>query len=307
MKVLKNLSPGFKQFLLKTIVFIGLFIAFSFIVGQKILTTGLLENFKISIYGRLGYILLFSIGGFMLLYRKKLMQLEKFKHNTKDFVILGLSLILLIGFYILELNVPKIAINLINILLVHVLFVSVFLSLAFGVYGLKFAGSFFKKFKKELGYFLIFGIIMALLMNAIWGLWPYFSAIVLKVTGFLLKLIGKVSVINSDILVYDGFAAQIAEACSGIYSIFIFTSLYLFAVLLDWKIINKKKAVLLFIPAVVGAFLANVLRVFLLMIVGAHISKTIALGLYHSYAGMIFFLAYFLIFWSIFYKWMKRK
>jgi hypothetical protein len=148
---------------------------------------------------------------------------------------------------------------------------------------------------------------MALLMNAVWSLWPYFSMVVMKVVSFLLNLVGDVTIINSNTLIYDGFAAQIAEACSGVYSIFIFTGLYLFAVFLDWKIMNKRKAALIFVPAVIGAFLANILRVFLLMVVGAHVSREAALGLYHSYAGMIFFLVYFLIFWLIFYKWMKKK
>jgi exosortase/archaeosortase family protein len=58
---------------------------------------------------------------------------------------------------------------------------------------------------------------------------------------------------------------------------------------------------------VLGAFLANILRVFLIMVFGAHVSKTLALGLYHSYSGMILFLIYFIIFWLIFYKWMKKK
>jgi exosortase/archaeosortase family protein len=220
---------------------------------------------------------------------------------------LGLSFILLIGFYILELNIQSIPITATTIILVHVLFVSIFLSLVLGIYGLGFAKSFLKKFKKEIIYFLIFGTIMALLMNVVWSLWPYFSMVVLKAVSFLLNLVGDVTIINSTTLIYDGFAAQIAEACSGVYSIFIFTGLYLFAVFLDWKIMNKKKAILLFIPAVIGAFLANIFRVFLLMIFGAHVSREAALGLYHSYAGMIFFLIYFLIFWMIFYKWMKKK
>jgi exosortase/archaeosortase family protein len=63
----------------------------------------------------------------------------------------------------------------------------------------------------------------------------------------------------------------------------------------------------LFAPAVIGAFMVNVIRVVLLMIVGESISRSLALGLYHSYIGMIFFLVYFVLFWLGTYKWMKRK
>ena len=116
----------------------------------------------------------------------------------------------------------------------------------------------------------------------------------------------NVSVIAPNTLIFDNFGAQIAEACSGIYSIFLFSGLYLFFILLDWKKMNKLKAGLLFIPAVLGAFLVDVIRVFLIMIFGAHVSRTLALGLYHSYSGMVLFLIYFAIFWSISYRWMKK-
>jgi exosortase len=146
------------------------------------------------------------------------------------------------------------------------------------------------------------------LMNVVWSLWPYLSAGVMEATHFLLKILGvNVTVINSNTISVNGFAAQIAEACSGIYSIFIFTALYLFIVFLDWDKINKKKAALVFIPAVLGAFAFNIIRVFTLMLVGAYISRDLALGLYHSYSGMLFFLLYFVLFWGLGYKWMKKK
>lgn len=302
------MNKGFKQFLIKTGIFIGLFIVFSVIIGTKLYANNLLDGWKIGIYGRIGYILLFSIAGFILIYRQRLIKFEYFEYKTRDFLSVLLSFVLLAGFYILEINIYKIPLNLANIIWVHLLGVSLFLFLILGIYGLNFIKNFIKEFKKELAYFLIFGAITASLMNFVWSLWPYLSLIVLKIVYFLLKLISSnVAVINSNTLIFNGFAAQIAEACSGVYSIFIFSSLYLFSVFLDWKKMNKIKASLIFIPAVLGAFFVNVLRVFLLMIVGAYISKGLALGLYHSYVGMIFFLIYFAVFWAIFYKWMGRK
>ena len=184
---------------------------------------------------------------------------------------------------------------------------SIFGFLGLGVFGLEFIKDFFNKFKKELIYFLIFGVIVYSLMNLVWKLWPYLSLVVLKIVYFLLKLIiSKVQVIGGSTLQVGHFAATIGEACSGIYSIFIFASLYLFGVLLDWKKLNKSKIILIFIPAVLGAFFVNVLRVFLLFIFGAYVSEKLALGLYHSYVGMIFFMIYFTVFWLLFYKWMKK-
>ena len=164
-----------------------------------------------------------------------------------------------------------------------------------------------KQFRKELVYFLIFGALVYSLMYQVWKLWPYLSLIVLKITHFLLNLVSNnTRLIGESTLVIGDFSAQIGEACSGVYSIFIFTALYLFIILLDWKKISKSRAGMAFIPAVIGAFFANILRVFLLFIFGGYVSETLALGLYHSYTGMIFFLTYFVIFWVLFYDWIKK-
>lgn len=302
-----SIEKGFRQFLIKTGIFIGLFIVFSFVIGQKIIDSSLLTGFYISVYGRLGYILLFSIAGFVLLYRERLMRLPEMNYRLKEGLIFLLSIASLIGFYYLETRIDSISTTTINIILVHALFLSIFAFLLIGIYGFSFMVKFAKDFKKELGYFAGFGIITALLMNLVWSLWPYLSRIVSEIVYFSLKMISNnVKFIEPRTLIINGFGAEIAEACSGIYSIFLFSSFYILIIFLDWKKINKKKAGLLFLPAVIGAFLVNIIRVFMIMVLGAYTSEELALGLYHSYSGMIFFLIYFAIFWLLFYNWMKK-
>ena len=306
--ILSKLNPGFKQFLWKTLFFIVLFMAFIVLIGTKLYHYSILTDWKIGIWGRVGYILLFSIAGFILLYRERLMKLESFKHKPRYFLLIVLSFILLAVFYFFEINANKIPINTINIILVNIIGVSIFIFLGLGVYGFSFIKKFIIDFKRELGYFLIFGIITASLMSFVWGLWPYFSDTVLKMTAFLLNIIrADFRIIEPRTIIVGSFGAQIAEACSGVYSIFLFSALYLFIMFVDWKKINKIKALILFIPAVIGAFLINVLRVFTLFLVGAYVSKDVAMGMYHSYTGMIFFLLYFALFWLLFYKWMKDE
>lgn len=295
-----------KHFLLRSGIFVVLFILISLVIGQKIVSSSLLYDFGIFIYGGMGKILLFSILGFILLYRERLLKLKTYKFERKNVLFLIISFVLVILFYLLELNISGITPNVISIVLVHLLFLSIFVFLILGIFGIKFILDFVKKFKKELIYFLIFGIIVYSLMNLVWRLWPYLSFIVLKISNFLLSFFGNTSVIENEVLVFNSFSAKIGEACSGIYSIFIFTALYLFAAILDWKKLNHKKVILLFVPAVIGAFFVNVLRVFLLFIVGEFISRNLALGLYHSYVGIIFFLIYFGLFWGLGYKWMKK-
>ncbi len=299
------INKGFKQFLVKTVIFVALFIIFSIIIGSQLYQYGLLEDWRIEIYGRIGYILLFSIVGFVLLYRQRLLRMDHFKIKGRDKLFSLVSLVLLILFYLFERNAYKFEIGFFSVLLVHLIGIGIFVFLALGVYGVDFIRSFIKRFRKEIIYFLIFGVIVYSFMNLVFGLWRHLSYLVLNIVHFLLGF-GNTQVVAPDILVFEGFAVKVAEACSGIYSIFIFTALYIFGVLVDWKKLNHKKAVLMFVPAVVGAFLVNVLRVFLMMIIGGYLSKSIALGLYHSYTGMIFFLVYFFIFWKSSYGWMRR-
>ncbi len=302
-----RMEKGFKQFLVRTVIFIVVFMAFSYLIGTRIFLDDFISVWKISIYTRIGYILLFSILGFILLYRKRLTEFPIYKYKVKDGVMMALSVIALAGFYFVETYSSQINLTILNMILVHALGISIFVFLALGIYGIDFAKHFVKKFKKELFYFLIFAIITYSFMNLVWSLWPYLSLAVLKVTTFLLKIIGiSVATFGTNGITVNGFSVIIAEACSGIYSIFIFTALYLFIVFLDWSKINKKKAAALFVPAVLGAFLFNIIRVFTLMLVGAYISREVALGLYHSYSGMLFFLIYFILFWGLLYKWMKK-
>ena len=160
-----KLKKGFRQFLVKSGIFVFLFILISLIIGQKIVASSLLYGFKIFIYGGMGYILLFSILGFVLLYRERLLNLKRYKHGKENIVFLLISLIAIIGFYILELNIHKISVNWANILLIHCLFLSMFFFLILGIFGFEFIKEFAKKFRREMIYFLIFGVVVYSLMN----------------------------------------------------------------------------------------------------------------------------------------------
>lgn len=304
----KGRSQGFRELVVRTFVFVLAFIAISYIIGQKIVESSLLYEFDIYIYGGMGYLLLFCILGFFLLNREKLFKLQRQKRNVRDYILLIVSMFLLVSFYFIELGIDNLAVTLINKILVHIIFVCLFASLAIGIIGFDYIRFLLKTFKRELSYFFVFFVISYSLMTYVWKLWPYLSFAVSKAVYFLLQLLSdEVSFRGSDILIFEGFGAKIGEACSGIYSIFIFTGLFVFILFMDWYKINKKRALILFLPAVIGAFAVNIFRVFLLMVVGAYLSKEAALGLYHSYTGMIFFMVYFVIFWYFAYKWIKKN
>jgi len=97
-----RMEKGFKQFLVRTVIFIVVFMAFSYLIGTRIFLDDFISVWKISIYTRIGYILLFSILGFILLYRKRLTEFPIYKYKVKDGVMMALSVIALAGFYFVE-------------------------------------------------------------------------------------------------------------------------------------------------------------------------------------------------------------
>ena len=162
-----RMGKGFKQFLWKTVIFVLAFIVFSFIMGLTVFSNDLLTKWKIEIYGGVGYILLFLIAGFILLYRKRLTKLEMFKRERDDYILLANSVMLLGVFYGVSNYIDNLMPTIFNIIWFHFLALSGFVSLMLGVYGVSFTNHFVKKFKKELFYFLIFGIIVYVLINLI--------------------------------------------------------------------------------------------------------------------------------------------
>ena len=56
---------------------------------------------------------------------------------------------------------------------------------------------------------------------------------------------------------------------------------------------------LFYLIGIFGVVFTNLLRLFILILVGVEISPDLAVGLFHTNAGSIFFIAYFLIYYEI--------
>ncbi len=105
----------------------------------------------------------------------------------------------------------------------------------------------------------------------------------------------------------DGFAVIIGPSCSGVFSMVLFTALFSFVYWLDRDRINGRRAVKLYIIGVLGAYLINLLRVVVLLIIGAKWSPELAVGLFHTNAGWILFATYSFIYWWIAYPHLVKK
>lgn len=308
-----KLEKGFRQFLIKTGIFLAIFILIQLvlIILQNI---PLPAEYYFLLDVDIGKALLLTAMIFFFIGRDKLKKLNEYKFDAKTAIFYGvLSLLSFAGYFLLKdflINNPSFAIS--NILLFYpikeltLILGSLFLFVA--VFGFKFIKEFIKKFKKEIGFSIIIFISLLFLIVEFQRLWIYFSRIVAKIVYFLLNLTFDAVLTftgNSPNLGLSNFVVNIGKPCSGIDSMLMFIFLYVFIVGYDWKILNKKKAMAMFVPGVVSVFFLNIIRIYLLIVIGAFISSEFAIGIFHTSASMIFFLAYFGLFWWVLYGWMK--
>lgn len=180
------------------------------------------------------------------------------------------------------------------------------------VFGLEFLKLLLKKARWELVFSFVYSIFMYWFAIFIQGYWLLLSKLVTHAVYGLLKisLLSPTMDFSNPGLPFlgvSGFMLGIADTCSGIESLGYFVLAYSVLVLINWNDIDFKKALLLFIPGLIGTFLVNILRVYLLFIIGMFISQDFALNAYHTNAGMVLFILYFIVFWPLGMKIINRK
>ncbi len=312
----KNKIPkGFKDFLIKSVIFIFLFILTQLITMGWASETFLPGEIKPLAMDDLAQSAFFMIIIFLALNKKKLLKIKKYSVKLWQRVISGIIIIGLFPLYfqyktymVANIEVVKDFLYIFTSIEYLILFVILFFLLVF-VFGFNFVKDFVKEYKKGLIFVLIGTIFVYILIRQFQNLWPYFSNFVASSVHFLLSLIGNSNLNfsgNLPILMFKDFTVKIAKTCSGIDSVFIFTGLFLAILAWDYKKLNKKKMAYLFIPGVIGAFFLNILRVFILILIGSYISRNFALQTFHTNASAVLFLIYFAIFWKLSYKWVEK-
>jgi exosortase/archaeosortase family protein len=299
-----------KTLLVRLLLFLVLFIAVSGITGSWVVSSRLLYGFYFFIYGNLGKMVLISVIIFGLLIRKNLGDLEKLAKVKTNFAFIALSFLLIPVFFLFGsklLEYQNFAQNLLLFISTHALLVLIPTLLLTGIFGIRFLSSFVKQFHKEILACLGISVVYDIAIFQVWKLWPVFSDGVLHSVRFLLSLTSSnVQVIEPRIIEVNNFAVSIGQACSGLDSLFLFSSLYLLIAILDFKDFNKIKLIGMVIPAVIGLYMVNIFRVYLLVTIGAYVSADLAIKLFHTYLGMVLFIIFFFVFWRFSYKWMKK-
>lgn len=102
------------------------------------------------------------------------------------------------------------------------------------------------------------------------------------------------------------FSVNIADTCSGIESVGLFCAMYLGLVLFNYKHLRLSRALFLIIPGLIGMYLVNLVRIYILFLVGL-IAGEVALNAFHTYLGIVFFVLYFLLLWQKIQQWIAKN
>ena len=304
-----SLPPAAVPLIKRTAAFLSIFILFSGIIGPRIIGNGLVNIDGFQIYGGAGKALLFGGIALLLLINKKGYSVELKRWQQSQAIWLVLALFSMIGAFLSVGSLINQANDLLStVLMTHALIlIGVALALV-GVFGISNLRSLYKTYKTELTIAVVLSIVFYGFLTAVYALWKPLSSIVLHAVRWLLSLGGlSVTVLQPRTLILSKFAVEVAQFCSGIESIALFTALYVLIAILDWQKFNHKKLYLAFPAALLILFGFNILRVYVLILGGYYINPQIAFSLFHTYAGMVFFIIYSGIFWGVIYKWMLKR
>lgn len=287
----------------RTFLFIVVFLFISGLSGSWVISTQrLLFQFHFDIYGSAGKSLLFGMIVFFLLTKDRVLQLDVKAWKPINTLLCGLSLVLLGIFfffatqlmgYTSALQVPVLT------AVTHIVLLSSVAAAALGIFGRHFFLSLGKMCKKELIATVILATLFYFLFGMIFSLWPYLSKIVLwAVLGLLQFTNPGAKVVPPLTIQLPQFAITIGEYCSGIESLFLITTLYVLIGCLEWNKLHKNVFFLHFFPLIIGMFMLNIVRVFVIIQAGVFFGPQIAAKLFHTYLGMLLFMSYFLVYWK---------
>jgi exosortase/archaeosortase family protein len=287
----------------RALAFAVIFVMVSGLLGPRLISSGLLYRYHFDVYGGLGKATLFGATalGILISRRQDRPDSKPWKYSNTIWLVLAL----------LSCITAEISIN----HLVHgshgafwptLTHLSLLASIVFalcGCFGLTTLISLIRTYKKELLISIGLAVAFYALLLAVYGLWKVLAAVVLHSVKWLLGLLGLPSaILPPRTLLFDKFGIDVAQYCSGIESIALFTGLYAIIAVLDWPKFNHRKLLVAFPIALLILFGFNILRVSVLILAGYYINPHIAFSLFHTYAGMIFFIVYAGIFWTLFYK-----
>jgi len=256
--------------------------------------------------------ILMAVGIFALLARNQLIHIKQQpKFNPAQFCAMFLINLLFAFFFtnLVKFMTVSQQSSLTLVLLWYVLGISMVASLFFAFFKVKDVVEFFNQPRTLVAG--IIGVSFAFYYQLFKGFWHVLAYVVAKVVYFMLSLTypNVTFSMNPDMTATIGtnaFNVIIAGACSGIDGVKLFLILFTFFLIIDWKAINPKKAVLLYFLGTVIMFTVNIIRVYLVLLIGNIVNPEFAMKGFHANIGWILFTFVFIIFEYLTYNWMRK-
>lgn len=292
----------------RVIVFAGLFITFSGVIGPRIISGEILFRDGFALYGGIGKALIFGLIAFVLLARhnKTPVALKPWRAALLWWFLVSLLFFALTWVSVDNLLAGERTFQ--NLAYAHAGLLLTLCFAAVGCVGPKNIQVLWHTYKREIMGSCGLAVLFYVFLLVVYALWQPLASLVLFGVNGLLGIAGlQATILPPHTLMFDKFGITIAEYCSGIESIALFTSLYAVVGLLDWKRLNLRRYFTVFPLALVVLFALNIVRVYTLILAGYHINPEIAFSLFHTYAGMVFFVLYSVVFWAVAYKYLLKQ
>lgn len=299
MKITKTITP----LITRVIVFLAIFGLISGLIGPRIIASDILFRDGFGVYGGLGKALIFGLIVFILLARRRRARIKLGSWRLAQAswfvlaaVMFGIAWASVSGLLAHERTFA-------NLFLAHSGLILSVLWVVFGSFGLSNLERIWQAYRRELVVTTGLTVLFYIFLQMVYMLWQPLASLVLISVAALIEWSGlTAAVVPPHTLVLDKFGITIAEFCSGVESIALFTSLYIIVGVLDWPRVHRQRYFIVFPIALFVLCLLNIGRVYGLIMAGYYINPEIAFSLFHTYAGMIFFIIYSAIFWAIAYN-----
>lgn len=130
---------------------------------------------------------------------------------------------------------------------------------------------------------------------------------VLWLTGFNAQLTWDTGPRSSfPIVGTDAFSVGVYTPCSGVEGFTSFLIVFALLVILNWRKIRIARAAFAFVAGLVAMFVANVARIYILILIGHFIGSNVAVHLWHSYGSLIFYALVIIALMSLIQKWITE-
>ena len=322
-------KPGFRQFAVRTAAFFMVLFGLQFGIFLYFSRTGFFRKYlaiPTDFYFRMLQGLskqdflnsaIFVVVAFLLWRRKDILNFKAYRQNYRQTAIFSVLTVLaiFIHYFFKYWIVQNLGLALQHVFLITLIKyffdIIIIFFLSYAVYNANFIKLFIKNYYKSILFFTIILFLYYKLIGWFQDSWLFFSTAVGEILRFVFSLFfNNVTFHNSaaagPILGVNNFRVGISKVCSGIDSLLFFISLFAILVVLNWKELDKKRMAVLFVPGVVGTFIVNIIRVFLIILI-AQKYPDFAVDLFHTNAGWILFLGYFITFWHFGSKWVLEK